>query len=400
MLWVSTLSLKNDGQAAIEDCCDRMHAQLAGMVPDLVFFFISPHHFSQRGTLLAKVHASLAPRHLIGCTGGGLIGENIEAEDRAAISITAAVLPNVHVIPFHLDNADLPDITKTQQLVDRLDVPGIPQFVLLPDPFSVACESALRVFDLAYPDSVKVGGVVSGGFGPGTHALFWEDHLMDSGMVGVALSGNIRLETVVAQGCRPIGKPMFITGCHDNQLTHLNNQPPGEVLDQLYARLDDKDRAMFRHALYLGIEMTLKEGAYGQGDFLIRPIMDRDQSTGALKIGGQLQETAVVQFHLRDALTSHEDLVRQFMRYKATHGEKQPAGVLLFSCLGRGRGLYGEPNHDAELFARQMGNVPMAGFFCNGEIGPVNQQTFLHAYTSSFGLFYPLRRAGKTPQDH
>ena len=98
----------------------------------------------------------------------------------------------------------------------------------------------------------------------------------------------------------------------------------------------------------------------------------------------------MVQFHLRDARTSAADLDELLGRYAraARHG------ALLFSCLGRGEHLYGEPDHDTDAFRRHVGDVPLGGFFCNGEIGPVHGTTFLHGYTSAFGLFRPR---GSTP---
>ena len=126
-----------------------------------------------------------------------------------------------------------------------------------------------------------------------------------------------------------------------------------------------------------------------QGDFLIRNVVGMDQSTGALAIGEMLKEGQLVQFHLRDAETSADDLTAVLSRYADEHRENEIPGALLFSCLGRGEHLYGKPNHDTDLFRDKLGDVPLGGFFCNGEIGQVSGTTFLHGYTSSFGLFRP-----------
>ena len=69
----------------------------------------------------------------------------------------------------------------------------------------------------------------------------------------------------------------------------------------------------------------------------------------------------------------------------------EPRGALLFSCLGRGRGLYGTPDHDSKGFERHLGALPLAGFFGNGEIGPVGGRTYTHGYTSVFGVLRPRR---------
>ena len=108
----------------------------------------------------------------------------------------------------------------------------------------------------------------------------------------------------------------------------------------------------------------------------------------AIAVAGDVREGTIAQFHLRDAHTSAADLKELFSK----HQYGKPEGALLFSCMGRGEGLYGEPNHDTKLFHSQMGDVPMSGFFSNGEIGPVQGQTFLHAYTSAFGLLRPKHR--------
>ena len=61
-------------------------------------------------------------------------------------------------------------------------------------------------------------------------------------------------------------------------------------------------------------------------------------------------------------------------------------GALLCACNGRGRSLFGVPNHDAQALTDALGAVPTAGLFCNGEIGPIGGQTFLHGFTASIAL--------------
>ena len=66
--------------------------------------------------------------------------------------------------------------------------------------------------------------------------------------------------------------------------------------------------------------------------------------------------------------------------------DKKVRGALLFSYLGPGQALYNQPNFDSELFRRYFPQLSLGGFFCNREIGPVGEQTFLHGYTSVFSL--------------
>jgi small ligand-binding sensory domain FIST len=122
------------------------------------------------------------------------------------------------------------------------------------------------------------------------------------------------------------------------------------------------------------------------GDFLIRNIVGLDREHGYLAVGGLPRPGQTAQFHVRDARASADDMKNLLAR--AAHGAK-PLGALMFSCMGRGEDLYGEPDVDARLFLQQFGPVPLGGFFANGEIGPVDGTTYLHGYTNCLGLFGP-----------
>jgi small ligand-binding sensory domain FIST len=197
----------------------------------------------------------------------------------------------------------------------------------------------------------------------------------------------VTIDSVVAQGCRPIGTPYVITRCRQNIIEELSGKQPLLLLRELYATLDARDQQLFQRSLFLGIEMKDDQIEFHQGDFLIRNLGGFERETGALAVGGLVERYQAVQFHLRDADTATADLNERLARYKS--GGAQPRGALLFSCLGRGEHLFGRPDHDTDLFRQHLGPVPLGGFFCNGEIGPVAGTTFLHGYTSSFGLFRP-----------
>ena len=203
------------------------------------------------------------------------------------------------------------------------------------------------------------------------------------------MHGNITIDTVVAQGCRPIGKPMRITQSQRNMLESLDGETPLNVLRALFPTLTERDQGLMRNSLFLGVVMDEFIDEPQQGDFLIRNVMGMDDRSGSLAIGEMLKEGQLVQFHLRDADTSAQDLAAVLERYAGDNRENDVHGALLFSCLGRGQYLYGRPNHDTDLFRDKLGAVPLGGFFCNGEIGPVSGTTFLHGYTSSFGIFRP-----------
>ena len=392
MKWSSAISEQAVLEDAINACAQSIKNAMGGEALDLAVAFISPHYqdsYEQVADLLAD---KLGAKQVFGCSGGGVIGNGLEIEQRAGVSITAAVLPDVTIQPFHLQVHQLPDLDAGPDKWETLlgvTVDRNPHFVMVADPFSFPVQDLLMGMDFAFPNAVKIGGLASGAQRQGGNALFLNGQVLRTGAIGLALDGNIVVDTVVAQGCRPVGEPMRISKSDRNMLLELDGQPPMDVLRSLFHNLPKRDQELLGHSLFLGVVMDEFLDAPVQGDFLIRNVVGMDQSTGGLAIGEMLKEGQLVQFHLRDAETSSDDLQAVLGRYAGENRENDIPGALLFSCLGRGEYLYGRPNHDSDLFREKMGTVPLGGFFCNGEIGPVSGTTFLHGYTSSFGLFRP-----------
>ena len=390
MRWVEALSTETELSAAIKGCAEAL-----GEIPeggfDLVFVFASPTYPDV--VRLGEWVAEAVPcRHVIGCTGGGIIGGGREIESSAAVSLLAARLPDVAVVPFHLTTADLENLPPGPGAwEDRLGVPrgGGADFVVLADPFSFLAEALTQGIDYAYPGARVVGGLASGGEGPGQNHLFLDGQAFTEGAVGVAVSGDIAVETVVAQGVRPVGPTYLVTRAERQLLFELDGQPVMSVLESFFAGLSPEEMELAGRALFLGISQRADNDSPEHGDFLIRNLLGVVQEQGALAIGERLREGQLVRFHVRDAATSSEDLALLLSGYAHRRGSGGPAGALLFSCLGRGRSLYGESDHDSRVFRDLFGPVSMGGFFCNGEIGPVGDATYLHGYTSSFALFHP-----------
>jgi small ligand-binding sensory domain FIST len=191
----------------------------------------------------------------------------------------------------------------------------------------------------------------------------------------------------VAQGCRPVGAPFTITGAEDSMITELGGRPPLERLQELASALHGRDRDLLAQGVHLGLVINSSEADPGQGDFLIRGLVGADPESGAVVVGGEVEVGQAVQFHVRDADSADEDLRRALKREVAALGGRPPAGALLFTCNGRGSRMFPEPDHDAGLLADALGQIPVAGFFCAGEIGPVAGRNFLHTFTASAALF-------------
>lgn len=391
MTWAAAASRRGDLGAALAECAARLQEQLPTSDDDepvdlLVAFVGEAHrrHFAHMARLL---QATVPHRHLIGCSAAGVLADGTEIEASPGVALSAALLPGVDIEPFHFERASLPepdDVPAWEAAIGRsaLDEPA---FVLLTDPFSFDPRPLIAGLDRAWPHATKIGGLASAGQQAGQrNVLFLDDETLEAGAVGVALSGNIRLDAVVAQGCRPIGEPMFVTRSSGNILYELDGLPALDALTSLHQRLDRRDQAFFPDALFLGIAMQPER--HGPGDFLVRNIVGAIPDAGAMVVAAELAEHHVVQFHVRDRITSATDLQTMLARHR-TERPAPPRGALLFSCVGRGVHLYDEPDHDSRLFRENFGNVPLCGFFGNGELGPVHGRTWLHGYTSAFGLF-------------
>lgn len=395
MRWASAVSEEASLEGAIQACAAAVDHELQGPAVDLAVVFVSNHFAGHYAAVPGLLQQALPHRVLLGCSAAGIIGGGHEVEQRPAFSLTAAHLPEVEIAPFRVENGSLPNLDGPPQAWERLV--GVaredrPSFVLLADPYSFRPEALLAGLDFAFPDSPKIGGLASGANGAGGNALYLGGEAYRAGVVGVALQGNILVDTLVAQGCRPIGAPMRVTRCQQNILLEVDERPPLLLLQELYQTLGERDQGLFRQSLFLGVVMDeLRSEAPRQGDFLIRNLVGADAESGSLAIGEYLREGQTVQFHLRDAFTSAEDLAELLGRYREDGGAAAARGALLFSCLGRGAHLYGRPDHDTDLFRDRLGPIPLGGFFCNGEIGPVGGATYLHGYTSSFGIFRPAR---------
>ena len=388
MEWASSISDNADAAKAVAECA-RAASEGRSAPPDIAFLFPSGHHKDDYERLPELLHKVLGQRQLMGCSGGGIIGAGREIERKPAISLVCGWLPGAGVRVFHV----------TQETMPSPDAPpkawrewvGVsdpnPSFMLLSEPFSLDPEECVQGLDYAFPRSVKIGGLASGGMEPETNVLFENGRVHKRGAVGAAFWGNVAIDAIVAQGCRPIGVPMQVTACEKNVLIELEGKRTLHVLEEMLRHLDDDDRKLARNSLFIGLLSDPMKKKAGSGDYLIRNLIGIDPDKGVLAVGAVLRPGQTIQFHLRDRKASAADLDARLSRYAGTN--TGPLGALMFSCLGRGQSLYRKPNHDSEAFHAKLGPIALGGFFCNGEIGPVDGTTYLHGYTSCIGIFRP-----------
>ena len=359
---------------------------------DAVFVFASSHYLAAFGEILGVVQERLRPKTLLGCSGQAVIGTGREMEGVPALSVLSLRLPGAALRAFHI----------TQDFLALAEAPGawhealglrpeaVGAWVILADPFTFDSETLLARLSSAYPGAPLVGGMASSA-GVGQHTqLFLGSEVHQSGALLLAIGGAWGVLPVVSQGAAPIGETWTITEADRNIVRALGGRPPLEVLvDTLRALPPDVQQRASRNLL-VGLAMDEYRDEFRRGDFLIRNLLGADQESGIVAIGDVPRVGQTLQFQVRDGNAAGEELREMLFEAHSGLGSRKPAGALLFACNGRGAGLFGAPNHDARAIEQEFGGLPVAGFFCNGEIGPVGGRNFLHGFTASIALFVPV----------
>ena len=379
MNFVSAVSLETEPDRIARDIQD----QLATDEPfDLLSAFVRPLTDPAGAAILGGLHERLAPRKFIGCTAGGVVGAGREIEDQAATAVLAARLPGVRVDPL----PDLDDETA------HLELDDLQACIVLVDPFSTVTEALLRRLDQLAPGIPVIGGVASWASAPGRNRLAQDGEVSNSGLVGVTLRGNVRVSTIVSQGCRPVGDWFIVTSSRSNLIQELDGKPPLEVLQEVFAEASPADQKLMRSGILLGRGVAKQPDDLGHGSFLIRVVLGADRESGAISVADRVREGEYVQFHVRDAQSARDDLE---MLLTPQVFEETAAGALLFTCNGRGERFFSERDADVAIIGNALGGqVPVTGFFCGGEIGPIGSANFVHGYTASLAVFRPAANTG------
>lgn len=377
-----------DLSTAVDEVCRRITDELGDSPPDLSFVFVSHEHADGFDELADLVQSKSRSRVLLGCTGETIVGGGEEIESGPALSLWSAVLPGTEVEVFQLDFSRTPDGVICEGFPPGLTegMTDVRAVFALGDPFSSVPDSMIERLSDDLPGTPLIGGMASGGAGPGGNRLFLNSETIEQGAVGVFLRGGAPVRTVVSQGCRPIGQTFVVTASDENIVIQLGGRPAMQQLRDLLPDLSDRDQRLLQQGLHLGIVMNEFQESFTRGDFLIANVIGARPDDDALAIGNRVRVGQTVQFHVRDAQTAHEDLEQLLVADNQSNVSPPQAG-LLFSCNGRGTRLFPEPNHDAGVIQQQCGPIPLAGFFAQGELGPVGCTNHMHGFTASIALF-------------
>jgi small ligand-binding sensory domain FIST len=348
---------------------------------DVAFVFVTPcyaDHLTDVAELI-QIHGHV--KRVVGCSTTGLIANGYEHEGVSGLSMLFLRLPQTTIEIDFIEGDEMgfdPDD-------DRDPVPSI---VLL-HPMRLNAPAWLAQWNCAFPAVACIGAMASGKWESEGVFLFNEKGVLPEGVAGIVvkLYGGVRIENVLSQGCRPIGKPLTITGAHDNVLTSLGGRSARAVLFEAVQELRSKGTEIAPGMIHAGLAVSEFVDNYGRGDFIVRNIIGEDPLKGHVQLGALPHLGQTFQFQLRDSEAADEEL-RQQVKWIQSLVPESPRAILLFTCGGRGQSFFGIPHHDAGLFLDAFPSVSMAGFFGMGELGQVGLSNFLHGYTASAAIFY------------
>ena len=372
------------GEAVTEVCAKIQETKTTP--PDLTIVFVTHHHADAWDQLAKWIHDRLSSQCLLGCSGESIVGTGIEVEDSPGLVVWCAWLPNSELTPFRIQFENTSEGGAIVGWPDALagDWPDQAVVLMLAEPFSFPADYLLERINEDRVGVAVLGGIASGAASPGENRLFFGAEYVSDGAVGVVFDKSVSVTSVVSQGCRPIGDPMVITKAERNVIYELGGNSAWDQLQTLFNRLPTQEQLLVQNGLHIGRVVTEYQDRFEPGDFLIRNVLALDRETGSMTVADFVRAGQTIQFQVRDELTAHQDLE---VLLKRKHKSFSAQAALLFTCNGRGSRMFSDPNHDAKTIANELGAIPLAGFFAQGEMGPVAGKTYLHGFTASLALF-------------
>lgn len=368
---------------------ENLRGQLLSPQVSLGLVFMAPQFFPHaKQTLeILQVHARIPL--LVGCSSTTLICGEQEIENASGLVLGLYSLPGVELKSFRFTQSQVEEANGAAywHLETGVEPKRANGWLAFIDPFHLDAESWLRSWNEAYAPLPTFGGLASGIFADQTTQIYLNGDVFEDGGVAIAVGGDVKLSGVISQGCTPIGETWTLTRVEQNLIHHIGNRPAYAVLSETFQKLPPAEQQKARGNLLIGLVVNEYLEDFHRGDFLVRNLIGGDPNSGVLAVGALPRAGQTMQFQRRDADAANEDMSELLARTKKQLESTTIYGGCLCSCNGRGKNLFGRANHDAEIVQKQFGPLGLTGFFCNGEIGPVGEKSFLHSYTASLALF-------------
>src|SRR5438552_1717314 len=374
-------------EPALQEWVEHLRGQLSSPV-SLGLVFMTPKFFPYaRQTLeLLRVHGEVPL--LAGCSSGSLIAGSQEIEENAGLVLGLYSLPGALLQTCRFTQEQVEEATGAYwHLETGVTNEQTNGWLVFADPFHIDASRWLESWNEAYASMPILGGLASGSSSEQRTQIYLDGDVFEEGGVGISVGGAVKVTGVISQGCTPIGETWTITKAERNLIYQIGNRPAYQVLAETFGSLSTEEQKKTRGNLFVGLVINEYLDEFQRGDFLIRNLLGGDPSSGVLAIGESPRVGQTIQFQRRDAEAATEDMRVLLERTQAQLGGQTIYGGCLCCCNGRGYRMFGSSSHDAKIIQEQLGPIALTGFFCNGEMGPVGERSFLHGYTASLALF-------------
>lgn len=364
---------------------ENLHRRLAGRPATFGLVFATPSYFDRAAELLEllRVHARIPV--LAGCSSHGLVAAGEEHEEGEGVVLALYSLPGATVRAFRVAAGD--GVGAARARATGFDGSGVTAWLAFLEPFRTDPEAWIDGWQAAFPGAPIFGGLAMGRSGESRAQVYCDGEVIEEGGVALAFTG-VRVLGAVAQGCTPIGETWTITRVEGNIVHRIGNRPAFAVLEETFSDLNEELKQRSRGNFFAGLVVDEYRESHQRGDFLVRSLLGADPNSGALAVGALPRVGQTLQFQLRDAAAADEDLRESLARLQREIGNARIYGACLSVCAGRGKALFGTADHDASLVQQLLGpQTNIAGFFCNGEFGPVGSRSFVHGHTASLMVF-------------
>lgn len=310
--------------------------------------------------------------HWTGTVGVGVCGTGREYHEQPALSVMLGRFPPESFRVFGTVATDTESLVASHGAWLRA---ADARFgVIHGDPRNRRLAALIGEVAAAANDGFLVGGLTS------TRSLYSQvaDEVTEGGVSGVLFSPEVRVATTLTQSCALFGATHEVTACDGNVVMTLGGRP---ALDVFYDEIGDiLARDLQRAARYVAAALLVPGS--DTRDYLVRNLVGVDPRTRLIAIGDAVQPGQLLQFCRRDPNNAMHDMERMLREMK-DRVPNPPRGALYFSCLGRGREMFGEESAELRAIQGVFGDLPVAGFFCNGEIS----HNRLYGYTGVLTLF-------------
>ncbi len=349
---------------------------------DALFLFATYHHSDEYESMLDIAVEMADTEAVVGCSGVGVLSDEGEVERGPGITALAIAGGGISATPFLVRGPGAAE-ELAEAIVPHLEVGQA--LILLPDIFHhdpTELVSDLRELGCSLP---IVGGAASGDPTEARTFQWCGNDLTEDGVAGILLGGALKAKVGVAQGCQPFGQAYTVTKADGHVIQEIAFSPAVDALKEALGTLPAAGGDDAGPPVFIGLAMDEYALTRGRGDFLVRHV-SLDPGTGVLVAGEAVEAGQTVQFNVRTAGAAQEDMRGMVGRMASEF--PAPSFGLYFNCMGRGFGLYGQPDHDTTVIRAGLPPLPFVGFFGNAELAPVGDGNFVHNYTGALALFH------------